>query len=336
MKLTWKQIEPFVKSPDPKARVIVIYGPDQGLIKERSQKIGKTIIDDLNDPFNVVTLTTDLLLEDPARLGDEANALSMMGGSRLIFIKDGSDKLSPLLKEYLEEPSEHNLIVIECGELGPRSNLRTLAEKNKSAAALPCYLDDERDISNLVRETLKEKGYFINGDVLHFFAQQVVGDRARIRNEMDKLMLYMGDEKSITMEHVQDSIGNQGDITLDNFVYAVASGQTQDAIQNFNKLIKEGIAEVLILRSLQNHFKKLHMVRIQYDQGKSIEEAVKGLYPPIFFKLMPSFKSQSQKWQTNRLALILKKLAELEAQTKKTGTPSETLCAQAILSISLM
>ena len=65
MKLTWKQIEPFVKSPDPKARVVLIYGPDDGLMRERAKTIGKTVTEDLDDPFNVATLTTDLLAEDP-------------------------------------------------------------------------------------------------------------------------------------------------------------------------------------------------------------------------------------------------------------------------------
>ena len=54
MKLSFKQIESFVKSPDPKARAILVYGPDQGLMKERSRIMAKTVNPDLNDPFNVI------------------------------------------------------------------------------------------------------------------------------------------------------------------------------------------------------------------------------------------------------------------------------------------
>lgn len=35
-----------------------------------------------------------------------------------------------------------------------------------------------------------------------------------------------------------------------------------------------------------------------------------------------------------KLQIVMEKLATLEAQTKRTGTPVETLCAQAILSVS--
>ena len=53
MKLTFREIEPFVKKPNPAARVVLIYGPDDGLMRERSKMISQSIVKDLNDPFNV-------------------------------------------------------------------------------------------------------------------------------------------------------------------------------------------------------------------------------------------------------------------------------------------
>ncbi|MBX2834579.1 MAG: DNA polymerase III subunit delta, partial [Micavibrio sp.] len=113
MKLSYREIEPFVKQPNPAARVILVYGPDYGLVKERAQIMGKTVIADLNDPFNAVTLSTDIILTDPARLNDEANAMSMMGGDRLIRVDNASDKLTTYLKVYLENPSNSALVILE-------------------------------------------------------------------------------------------------------------------------------------------------------------------------------------------------------------------------------
>ena len=39
-------------------------------------------------------------------------------------------------------------------------------------------------------------------------------------------------------------------------------------------------------------------------------------------------------WSLPALEKTLARLAQIEAQSKKTGTPAETLCAQAILVIS--
>lgn len=337
MKLTWKQIEPFLKTPDPKARVILVYGPDNGLMRERAKKLALSVVEDLEDPFNVVTLNTDILIEDPARLSDEANAMSMMGGARLIRIENGGDKLSVCIKDYLDNASPENLVIIQAGELGPRSSLRQLCEKAKNAAALPCYVEDERDVSNLIREMLSGVGLRIDADAQNWLSGNIVGDRARARGEIEKLITYMGpDEKTVKLEDVQASCGDAGTASLDDLVYSVAGSSPQKAMSAYKRLIGEGVAEVVILRSLQNHFRRLHYTNSLIKEGKTTDQAVKSLQPPIFFKVEPAFKAQLNKWKGKKLDIVLDKLSNLEAQTKTTGAPVQTLCAQAILSLSVM
>lgn len=338
MKLTWKLIDPFLKKPDPKARVVLVYGPDNGLMQERTKMIGQTVVADLEDPFNAVTLSTEILSEDPARLADEAGALSMMGGARLIKITGGADKLTPLIKEYLVNPSLENLVVIEADNLGARSSLRLLCEKAKNAAALPCYIEDERGMSNLIRESLSNVNLRIDHDALHYFAANIMGDRARARAEIDKLITYMGksDIKGVQIKDVQASCGDTGTATLDELTYAVAGNNAKVAMAAYNRLIGEGVAEIVILRTLQNHFRRLHFTHAMMFNGKSMEEAVKSLQPPIFFKAEQAFKGQVSKWRGKKLDIVMGKLADLEAQTKTSGAPVQTLCAQAILSLSMM
>lgn len=335
MKLAWKDVEPFVKKPNPKARAILVYGPDNGLMKERARIMGKTVVTDLNDPFNVVVLDSDTLVDDPARLSDEARALSMMGGARLIRIENGADKIAPALRDYLEDPSPDNLVIIEAGELGPKSPLRALFEKSQNAAAVPCYVEDERGIATLIRQMLSDAGYTAQADAMAWLASNIAGDRGRARSEIEKLILYMGKAGStVTLTDAQAACGEAGTADLDEFVYAVAGAKRDVALTTFLKLTDEGVAAVTILRTLQNHFRKLHYTQSAIAAGASVDEAMKSLQPPIFFKLEQPFKAQLQRWPMARLQGVMARLSDLEAQTKRTGTPVETLCAQAVLSIS--
>lgn len=335
MKLAWKDVEPFVKKPNPKARAILVYGPDNGLMKERARTIGKTIVADLSDPFNVTTLDADEISSDPARLSDEANAMSMMGGARLIRIENGSDKISPILRDYLENPSPENLVIIEAGELGPKSPLRALFEKSQNAAAVPCYVEDERGIAMLIRQMLSESGYTAQADAVTWLASNIAGDRGRARSEIEKLVIYMGGNGgTVMLDDARAACGEAGSADLDEFVYAVAGAKREAALTAFLKLIEEGVNAVTILRTLQNHFRKLHYTQSIIAQGASAEEAMKSLQPPIFFKLEQPFRAQLSRWPMARLQTVMGRLAEIEAQTKRTGTPVETLCAQAVLSIS--
>jgi DNA polymerase-3 subunit delta len=336
MKLAFRQIDPFVKQPDPVARVILVYGPDDGLMRERAKSMGKTIVADLNDPFNAVTIDGKSLVEDKARLNDEAHAMSMMGGSRLIRVENADDKITPVIKDYLTNPSTQNLVILQAGELGPRSTLRLLIEKAANAAPIPCYLDDERTIANIVRESLTEQGFRIAPDAAGFLAAAALGDRARVRSEIEKLATYMGDVKTITLEDAQACSGATGLKSADDLVYACAGGQAEAALAAFDYIIGEGDGFMRPLRSLQNHFRKLHAARVKLDAGDSLDVIVKSQQPPIFFKVEPAFRAQVMRWTLPHLEKILLRLATLEADCKKTGIPAEILCRQAILGISMM
>jgi len=337
MKLSSRDIEPFVKSPDPAARVIVIYGPDNGLMKERAKLIGLTIVADLNDPFNAATLSASDLAEDPARLSDETGAISMMGGDRLIRITDGGDKLTPLIKDYLQNPSNSTLIIIEAGDLNARSSLRKLCETAKNAAALPCYVEDERDLARLIRDMMAQEKLGIDQDAIGWLAANINGDRTRARSELEKLILYKGQaEGTITLHEAMTICGNSGASSMDELTNATANGNSVLAVKNYNKLLEEGISFIAILRSLQNHFKRLHQARSAIEAGNSADQAMKSLSPPIFFKNQTAFRGQLSRWRAGTLLKALAKLSDIEADCKKTGAPAETLCAQTILGLSKM
>lgn len=335
MKLTYREIEPFVKSPNKAARVIIVYGPDGGLVAERAAAMGKTVVADLHDPFNVCVLTAEQLVDDPARLSDEANAISMMGGDRLIRVDNGADKITTILKEYLMNPSMSALVIVHAGELSTKSSLRKLGESSKNAVAIPCYVEDERDLSRFIGDTLRAANKAIDRDASVWLAANISGDRAKVRSELEKLMTYKGEENSpISMKDVQAACGMAGAQGFDDLVYAVGSGNAAAAMKAYATLMDEGENFVTILRVLQGHFRKLHQAQAFVAYGMGAGEAMKKLSPPIFFKQEAAFQSQMSRWSRPVIEQVLSRLIDLEAQCKQTGMPVETLCAQAILSLS--
>jgi DNA polymerase-3 subunit delta len=335
MKLAFRDIEPFVKKPDPKARVVLVYGPDGGLMKERAGQIGKSVVADLSDPFNVAVLSGDALPEEPALLFDEAAAMSMMGGDRLIRIENAGDKLTPLIKDYLAAPNPTALIVLEAGELGPKSSLRALCEKAGNAAAVPCYVEDERDLGRLIRETLQAANLSAEPDAITALAGAIAGNRAKVRSELDKLITYMGDSRTpVRLDDVLAICGDTGAQDLDRLIYATAGREPAAAFKALETLEAEGVADIAILRALQSHFRKLHYCASLVAEGEAPDMAMKKLSPPIFFKQEASFRAQMGRWGLEALAGVLQKLSELEAQTKQTGYRADTLTAQAILGLS--
>jgi DNA polymerase-3 subunit delta len=335
MKITARQIDPFIKKPDPAARIILIYGPDSGLMRERAVALALTVVKDIADPFNVAVLSTDILADDPARLSDEANAISMMGGDRVIRVENAGDKLTPLIKSYLAAPPSGTLVILEAGELTTKSSLRKLCESAKNAAALPCYVEDERDLSRLIRETMQTHNLRIDNDAVAWLAANISGDRMKARGEIEKLALYKGKEPTpVSLIDAQAACGEGGARNLDDLIFSVGGRQSAKALQVYNQLQEEGVPFIVVLRALQTHFRRLHATKARLQDGSDLQSALYALSPPPFFKYEPLFREQVNLWSLPTLNRVMTRLSDVEASCKKTGAPVETLCAQALLGIA--
>jgi DNA polymerase-3 subunit delta len=336
MKLQARQINEFLKSPDKAVRAILVYGPDQGLVKERAKILGLKVVPDLNDPFNAAHLTGDLIEVDASRFFDEVNAQSLMGGTRLIRITDVDNKFAVHLKDWLKSnPSDGALVVIEGGALGPRDALRKHCEDAPNAAALPCYIPDERDMAVFIREQIKEQGKAIEGDAVTWLSQALKGDRSTAKMEIEKLCLYTGNQNMITLRDAQTSCGESGDQGLDDLVEATFGRDPLKAMTTLHRLMEEGTDIIVIERTLQNHIRRLHQVKIDVEEnGQPIELAMKKLQPPVFFKQEDRFRSQVNKFSGPYLRRLLARLSEIEAETKRTGTPSKALISDALLKLA--
>ncbi|MGB0720515.1 MAG: DNA polymerase III subunit delta, partial [Bdellovibrionales bacterium] len=227
------------------------------------------------------------------------------------------------------------LIILMAGELGPRSSLRKLCESAKNAAAIPCYVEDERDLTRLIRQTLQDSNLSAEPDAIAWLAVNISGNRQKVRSELDKLILYKGEEPGpITLTDAQNICGESGAAALDELITAITTHNPDKSLRLFAQLMEEGTAFIVILRSLQNHLRRLHITKARMQSGTPVDSAMKSLAPPIFFKQEAAFKAQLQNWSITGLETALEKLNDLEAQCKQTGAPIETLCAQAVLSIS--
>src|SRR6185295_15185253 len=132
----------YVANPPKGLTIALVYGPDAGLVQERSEKLLKSVAPDLTDPFQVADLSESVLLSDPARLADEAAAISMMGGRRVVRVRGAGNDLA--------DPKGDALVVVEAGDLAKSAALRKLFEGDDNAAAIACYADTARNLEDVV------------------------------------------------------------------------------------------------------------------------------------------------------------------------------------------
>ncbi|MBL8639833.1 MAG: DNA polymerase III subunit delta [Alphaproteobacteria bacterium] len=343
MKIAPRQVDSLLKSPhDGTYRAILIYGPDQGLVRERAMTYALKIVSDINDPFNAAHLNGDILSQDPARFFDEVEAQSLMGGQRLVRITNVDNKFGAILKDWLKSSAASSapspaIVVIEGGDLRPRDALRKICEDDPHAAAIACYIQDERDMATFLKSIFADYNRAIAPDAIEFLAYNLKGDRGRARSEAEKLDLYKGtDPGPITLGDAMAACGEGRAESMDDLIYAVFGRNPHKAVISYSRLIDEDTEIIAILRSLQNHVKRLLDVRTKLDENHhgTLDSIIDSLHPPIFFKVKESFRAQIGRYNAPFLRRLLMRLNELEADTKKSGTTPETLVADAILKLA--
>src|ERR1700743_3877638 len=153
--LRGREIEAYLSRPYPSRPIILLYGPDAGLVRERAEALLASAVDDPSDPFSLVRLDGDELSAEPSRLIDEALTIPLFGGRRAIRVRAGSRSFASGIDALAETPLKDCRIVIEAGELRPESPLRKACERAKTAVAIACYPDTERDLARLIDDELK-------------------------------------------------------------------------------------------------------------------------------------------------------------------------------------
>lgn len=331
MKIVAAKADAFCRHPDPEIAAVLVYGPDRGLVQERAEVLARAVVEDLGDPFRVSELSAKAILADPALLADEAAALALTGGRRVVRVRDAGNDIAEAFSIMPDGAAEASLVVAEAGDLKPASALRKLFETAEAAAAVACYLDDEASLEAVIRQTLGEHGLGVDAGALAFLVSRLGGDRKLTRAELAKLALYVGDQaEAVDEAAARACIGDSAAIGLDELADAVAGGDHAGMGRALARLRVDGTHAVAMLRAVERHFQRLHLVAAGTAAGVGLEKVLASLRPRVFYKRRGAFLGQLRRWSPANLAMALELLLEAEIDCKTTGLPANAVCGQAL------
>jgi DNA polymerase-3 subunit delta len=337
VKIEPRQVDAFLKKPPAALRGVVVYGNDDGLIAERAAALATSVCEDLKDPFRVVDIAGDALKADPARLADEFGAISLMGGRRVIRVRPAGEETAAALRNLVEAPAGDALIVVEGGNLTPRSAMRLLAEAEDTLAALPCYMDNEAALEGLVESAARVRGFAVEAEALEWIVDRLGGDRGQSRSEIEKLLLYKeGDgTKSVTLDDALAVLGDTAAIDIDDVIAATFDGNLAALDRALERVFAEGGNAVQLVRALQRHADQLHLVSGHAAQGGSLEGALfkaRGL--PRGGPVRQRFERHVRAWPLARLSAALQAILAAERDCKTTGYPDEVIARRLCLALA--
>jgi DNA polymerase III subunit delta len=329
MKLAPAQIAAFLRDPG-SCRVVMFYGDDAGMIRERAEELVRAVAGSLDDPFLVAEVSRDAI----GSLPNEAASIALTGGRRVVRVRDATDAAADPVNAILKSRAPA-LVVLEAPTIATRSRLRKALEDAPDGAAIGCYPEEGRTLEATIRGTLTTAGVRVDPDALSWLTSQLGGDRASTRGELEKLAMYVGPNGRVDLDAAMACVGDLAGLSLDDALYAATTGDVATTDRALELAMAEGAVPVQVLRAGLGHLQKLHRARLAMEeQGLTAADAVKTVRPPVFFRKVPAFVRSLTLWPLPALAAALAGLAEAERGCKRTGWPDEALCRNSVLALA--
>ena len=326
----------FLKAPPQSLMAVLFYGSDPGLVTERAQRLAKLLAERENPAGEILRLDDTGLDDDTGRLAVELNTRPMFSGRKIIRATAGRRIATPLLKPLFAEGPLEGFLIVEAGNLKPDDSLRALFEGQPNAAAVACYPDSDADLEGLITEVLAPYGAKIEPEARDLLRSRLGADRALSRAEIDKLALYALGRPAITLDDVEAIVGDASDLALEKISEAAALGDARRAISDYGRAIASGESAQAVILITQRYFLRLHRVRADIEGGKSLEDALRTLRPPLHFKSRDAFASQCRRWSRSGLDAALKRIAETAKAARLNSQLEETLGERLLLALSAM
>ena len=322
MKITSSKLNSFFSNPQ-SVNNILIYGNDYGKITIYRDKTIKHI--NTNSQFTINKIDFSTVNKNPSVLFTELNTISMFCKDKLIILLNGEKHISQELKQVLNNNIGNNYVITVSCELSADSTLRQYYENSKNAASIACYRDDNDNLSFIISDFLAKNKVLFNTTTLQYLCNVLSQNCNALQPELEKLMLYIGNNKNLTIQDIQESLLTEIDPISEDLCISIAEKNLENFTKFANTLLRNKFTPISLIRILLKYFLRLeYLIRI-VKKGEPINQAIKSINPPIFFKSIPTIRKHISTISHSEVNNIIKKLLEIEIQCKKSDVNQETI-----------
>ena len=311
---------------------ILLYGPNEGLIRENLDKIKKIF---KKNNAEEISFTGKLIDEQPEIFNDEIKTVSMFNDKKIIFIEQAIDKNISLFEDNFENLPDQILIIVIANNLSKSSKIRKFFESSSKYISCANYEDDLKTNSQQIQELENSIKKIFDKDIKIYLNQNLSNDRMISKNEIDKIvLLYSDNNEEPKLDVIQSIFNDSADSGLNQIPKVVFSGKPKKVSIFLNKVFAEGVNPIAIIRTLLNYVQRIELTQVALKKNKDFDVAIKGLKPPVFWKEKDLFKLHCMKWPINETIANFNLLVEAELYCKSDYHLTNILCERALIKIA--
>ena len=315
--------------------IILIFGEEEFLINEFIQNLLASLLDNQEQSLNFNIYEGDSIQLDD--LADLSSSYSLLGERNIILVKS-FDKALPSAKskknlentafgKYLVNPNPFTTLILETQIFSLNGYTKKVNPK-PSNYQFPFNIILEKFVwfefpkvwqdnyPKWIVERLSKYGMKASPDAIELL-NSMAGDNLRsLSNEIEKLILYLGDKKSISVKDVMGLTGLSKGYTVFDLQKSVGEMNLQKSIEILTKILSVDRQEMLILSILQKFFLiLLKLTELNLNENKFTLASQIGVSPYFF----DDYLLAAKKYKFLQIVSSLTAIQDADEQIKSSG-----------------
>ena len=312
-----------------------LYGAERFYQVEIIKAIKRQLITDDNCDFNLETF--DANSSSLNQWIGSVKTLSFLGGTKLVIVRNLHEVFSKqkdleelnlqALIDYAKTPLAEACLVITADKVDRRLKLIKTLTELKSAVCCEAPKNDaeKKRLWTWVQARAKESGYSISKNAAESLVNRV-GDRPGILvQELEKLLVYAGKNKSISESDIMEVIGETKQELIWDLNDALMGKQTERALKLLQNQLDNGVAPEQILGAISLQLRTVWEVKNYQEQRHPANQIAKkmGAHPYTVQKAL----KHTQKFSVQQLRRCHAELVQADRSLKSTSHREEVMKA---------
>lgn len=280
--------------------------------------------------FNVIACSARDV--DAARIVAEANTFPMMSPRRLVMVTDVQElpvEGHEAIAAYAAAPQAKTILALIAPDLDRRTSFyKRLAEcacvvefvKLKGAAL-------ERWAENLI----SRRGYSITPSALRKLVDLAGSDLLTVAGEIEKLILYAGNEKQIRDSTVDLLVPASRQRGIFELTATLGRRDQKNALRLLGNLLESGEPALMLVTMMARHFRQLIIAKELLAEGRQAREVGRVAQVPDF--VLAEFLRHAQAIEAETARKMYRRLARIDHSLKSSRSDERMLLEQLICSL---
>ncbi|MBL3397668.1 DNA polymerase III subunit delta [Staphylococcus pasteuri] len=320
--------------------IIMVYGEVPDLVEKKSSEMINKYLQSEKDDFNYVKY--NLYETEITPIIEEALTMPFFSDKKAILVQNAyvftGEKVTKELNqntdqllEFIEKYDGENLIVFEVfqNKLDERKKLTKTLKKNGQLKKVEQMSEEE--IKKWIQSKLNDNFKDIKQDALNNMIELTGINFNIISQELDKLMLFLGDRPTINKDDVNQIINRSLEQNVFLLTEYIQKRQKNKAIQLVKDLINMKEEPIKLLALITSNYRLYYQCKILSQKGYSGQQIAKTVnVHPYRVKLA---LGQVRHYQLEDLLNIINSCAETDYKLKSSYMDKQLILELFILSL---